>query len=100
MGKPAIILSKDDFQNLLAKLKSLDDKLEELNPTIASEEKLVTNDQLSELMQVSKRTLQNWRDEGLITYTQIGKKILYRMSDVQECIEKHQKHAFAPPKDY
>lgn len=99
MAFSAIIFSKDEYENLLERIDNIPQQLQETNAGIPPEERMITNDQLSELMQVSKRTLQNWRDDGLITYTQIGKKILYQMSDVKICIEKHRKHAFAPPKE-
>ena len=35
------------------------------------------NDALSRKLKVSTRTLQNWRDGGLIKFSQIGKKIYY-----------------------
>ncbi|WP_460672948.1 helix-turn-helix domain-containing protein [Larkinella ripae] len=35
------------------------------------------NEDLCKLLSVSKRSLQNWRDEGLIEFSQIGHKIYY-----------------------
>ncbi len=35
------------------------------------------NEALSRKLNVSKRTLQNWRDGGLIEFSQIGHKIYY-----------------------
>ena len=40
-------------------------------------------------LDISKRTLQNFRDKGLIPYSQIGHKCFYKPEDIKEFIEKH-----------
>ena len=45
-------------------------------------------------MHISKRTAQTWRDEGKISFSQIGNKIYYRMSDVQTLLNKNYNKAF------
>ena len=44
-------------------------------------------------MNISKRTAQTWRDEGLISYSQVGSKIYYRMSDVQKLLDSNYNQA-------
>ena len=39
------------------------------------------------LLNVSKRTLQTYRDKKLLPYTSIGGKFFYRESDVAEYLE-------------
>ena len=34
-------------------------------------------------MNISKRTAQFWRDNGVINFIQIGSKIYYKLSDVE-----------------
>lgn len=41
------------------------------------------------LLKVSKRTLQNYRDNGSLPYSQISGKIYFRAADIQEYLEKH-----------
>ena len=38
---------------------------------------------------VSLRTLQEWRDTGLIPFIQIKGKIIYRQSDIDKLLQKH-----------
>jgi len=41
------------------------------------------------ILRISKRTLQNYRDEGRIKYIRISRKtILYRIKDVEELLMK------------
>lgn len=45
-----------------------------------------TNDEFMNLMTISIRTAQLWRDQGLISYSQISGKIYYRLSDIQKLL--------------
>ncbi|NVN97670.1 helix-turn-helix domain-containing protein [Candidatus Nomurabacteria bacterium] len=48
------------------------------------------------LLKVSKRTLQSYRDNGILAYSQIGGKIYFRASDIQDHLEKHYNKTFNP----
>jgi hypothetical protein len=41
------------------------------------------------LMSISVRTSQLWRDQELISYSQISGKIYYRMSDIQKLLDEN-----------
>ena len=53
-----------------------------------------TSKSLSEYLHVSTRTLQNWRDEGAISFTQVKDVILYSIEDVEAFLKKHKRVAF------
>lgn len=50
-------------------------------------EKCLTNNEVSKLLNLSTRTLQDWRDNGVISYIQISGKILYRQTDILKLLE-------------
>lgn len=50
-------------------------------------EKYLTNNEVSKLLNLSTRTLQDWRDNGVISYIQISGKILYRQTDILKLLE-------------
>jgi len=50
-------------------------------------EKFLSNNEVSKLLKLSTRTLQDWRDNGIISYIQISGKILYRQSDILKLLE-------------
>ena len=54
-------------------------------------ERFLSNHEVSKKLNVSLRTLQEWRDTGLIPFIQIKGKIIYRQSDIDKL---HQKHYF------
>lgn len=45
-------------------------------------EKYLTNREVCQLLHISSRTLQNWRDTGKIQYIRLKGKILYNESEV------------------
>ena len=89
----AIILSKEQFQELNKRLDEISNRLstKEVNP-----EQFVDNTDFLQLMKISKRTAQNWRDEGKIAFSQVGGKIYYRYGDIEELLKQHYNRAFAP----
>ena len=88
----AIILSTQQYTDLVNRLEELNKKLEEKqkNP----QDTFLDNQEFLQLMNISKRTAQTWRDEGVISFSQIGSKIYYRMSDVQKLLDNNYRKAF------
>ena len=79
-----ITIESDAFAQIMGKLKSLEEKFVEMKYQAETplSEKWLDNAELCQLLQISKRTLQSYRDDRLINYSQIGAKIYYRASDV------------------
>lgn len=46
-------------------------------------EKWMNNAEVCGLLQISLRTLQSYRDTGVLPYSQIGRKCYYKTSDVE-----------------
>ena len=72
----------------LAEIKSL-----LLEKQKAPEDTILDNKDFIKLMGISARTAQQWRDDGLIQFSQIGNKIFYRMSDVLMLLDSNLKSA-------
>lgn len=69
---------------------SLREVVTELNSrTKKSEKEFVGNDEFMELMGISKRTAQAWRDEGVIAFSQVRSKIYYSMTDIAKLMQEH-----------
>ncbi len=52
-------------------------------------EKFLSNRDVCQMLHVSSRTLQDWRDTGKIPFIQIKGKILYKESEIVKYIEQH-----------
>lgn len=76
----AFFLSLDKLSSALERVFS------SRKPTL-NEESFYTDEELSKKLKISRRSLQDYRNEGRIPYIKLGGKILYRSSDVEKLLE-------------
>ena len=50
-------------------------------------ERYLTDREVAQILKVSRRTLQEYRNDGLIPYILLGGKVLYRESDLERVLE-------------
>ena len=86
------ILSKAQFAELTSRLDSLQNQLS--TQTSTSKKSFMDNEEFIELMGISKRTAQCWRDEGKISFSQVGNKIYYKQSDVDKLLAENYNKSF------
>lgn len=87
-----ITIQSQAFQELVGKLEAINNRLnvKEKEP----KEQWLDNQELMKLLKISKRTAQHYRDSGLISFSQVGNKIYYKLSDVEELLKSHYNKAF------
>jgi hypothetical protein len=56
--------------------------------TIAGNEGLIGEIETAKHVNVCKRTLVNWRNQGLVPWYKIGGRVLYRLSEVDRVINE------------
>jgi hypothetical protein len=88
----AIILTSEQYKEMLEKMNQILEMVQ--NPDTNPKAAFVDNADFIQLMNISKRTAQTWRDEGIISFSQIGSKIYYRMEDVKELLDKNYNKGF------
>lgn len=76
------------FENV-DKLLDLIKETFENNSSALNGERYLTNNDVTNMLHVSLRTLQDWRDTGKIAYIQISGKVLYKESDVISLLEEN-----------
>ena len=54
-------------------------------PTLGGE-RFPTDREVSARLKVSRRTLQDYRNNGMVSYYQLGGKILYKESDIEKLV--------------
>lgn len=62
-------------------------------PTLCGE-RFLTDREVSARLKVSRRTLQDYRNNGIIAYYQLGGKILYKESDIERMLAANYREAF------
>ena len=75
--------------HFMGSLDRLLDNVEHLNG-----ERFFTDKEVSARLKVSRRTLQDYRNEGRIAYIQLGGKILYRESDIERMLADSYRSAY------
>ena len=79
-----------NFDRLLALLEKL---LEKRQPSAYGDE-LLTDKEVADLLRVSRRTLQEYRNERLLPYIILGGKALYPESGLREVLEANYRKPF------
>lgn len=86
-----LMISREEFTALLEEMRELKSiVLAERQP----QEQLLDNTEFVRLLNISTRTAQIWRDEGKVAFSQIGKKIYYRFSDIMHLMDRFKKEPF------
>ncbi len=83
----AVILTKERYNELVSRLDQLEISLESNQKP--SQETFLDNQEFIQLMDISKQTAQTWRDEGKVSFSQIGSKIYFKMKDVEVLSDKN-----------
>lgn len=92
----AVILPKEQFEELLQRMDKIQTALVEKQKE--PKDVFLDNQEFLQVMNISKRTAQSWRDEGIVSFSQVGSKIYYRMSDVQKLLDNNYRKAFKSAK--
>ena len=66
---------------------------ENFRPVLGGE-RCLTDREVAKLLKTCRRTLQEYRDAGRMSYIQLGGKILYRESDIERLLLEGYREAF------
>ncbi len=83
-------MEADDMQVVLSALKGVSKRIKEVAQThkpLFGGEHFLTSKEVCERLYISPRTLQDYRDRGIIPYTQFAGKILYKASDLEKMLK-------------
>ena len=76
--------------DFIQRLQDVEEKLKKLQHI---KDVFLDNQEFIQTMKISKRTAQTWRDEGVIAFSQVGYKIYYRVSDIEDWLNKNRSRA-------
>ena len=79
---------KEFISSLDSMLSGIESIVKHYKPHLNGE-RFLSNHEVSKKLNVSLRTLQEWRDTGLIPFIQIKGKIIYRQRDIDKLLQKH-----------
>ena len=83
-----------EFGNSLDRLlDGIENFMANSRPTLGGE-RFLTDREVSARLKVSRRTLQDYRNSGVVSYYQLGGKILYKESDIERMLAANYREAF------
>lgn len=83
---------------LIRTLDRIDAKLETKSKEQPLSEVWLDVSETCQVLKISKRTLQHYRDNGILPFSQISGKIYFRAADIEEHLKNHMVEAFASKK--
>lgn len=84
-----IAIDKSTYDDMLNGIKKTIKEIQSLAEVHNIQSDWVENGELAEMLGISKRQLQGYRERGLIGYSYIGRKIYYRRQDIDKLILLH-----------
>jgi hypothetical protein len=101
---PSLMSFDEMYVKLLDSIRRLSDEIDDIKELLAEQNKYrfgdqyLTNEELVDLLKISRRTVQSWRKQGIIPFIMLEKKIYYRLSDLEKMFEHEFKSQFAARK--
>ena len=87
-----ILLPETEYEELTAKIDQVNEKLDDLFSNPPQDSKCLdwlTSDEVIKLLQISRKTLQNYRDDNLIGFTRINRKIYYSKAEIEQLLREN-----------
>lgn len=78
-----------EMEEIIARLDKIDKKIESINKEKSLTGLLLTSKEASKALMVSPRSLQTYRDRGLIPFIQFGREVRFRPEDIQQFLKDH-----------
>lgn len=82
--------NSEEIKELLTAIDEVAENLEVGLDSLSSShsvERYLNNNQVCEMLHLSQRTLQDYRDKGKIAFYKLEGKILYKLSDIEKMLE-------------
>ncbi len=83
-----VAIEKRTFEQMIQRLEDFAKQVNALCGQSRRNENCLDNKQVCELLKISPRTLQTYRDTGVLPYSQIGRKCYYKDSDIEQFINQ------------
>ena len=98
-GNIRLLTPENDMRvrSVFSSLEDLSKRVEKIrdnNKPSLDGERYYTDKELAVKLKVSRRSLQDYRNNGILPYTRIGGRILYRASDIERTLMDEYKEAY------
>lgn len=80
----------EQLESMLGGIENMNEK----SKASFGNERFLTDREVSARLKVSRRTLQDYRNNGTVAYYQLGGKILYKESDIERMLLANYRESF------
>lgn len=87
-----IAIKSKTFEQMKERFKGFSNQVKDLCGDNQDKEQWLGNEDVCALLQISLRTLQSYRDSGMLPFSLIGRKCYYRVSDMQQLIDNSKRN--------
>lgn len=84
-----ITFESDAFRQIVNQINGLSQKIDENIRKQPLSDVWLDIQETCQLLKISKRTLQAYRDTGILSYSQIGGKIYFKAADIDAHLKNH-----------
>ena len=88
-----IAIKSKTFEQMKERFKGFSNQVKDLCGDNQDKEQWLGNEDVCALLQISLRTLQSYRDSGMLPFSLIARKCDYRVSDMQQLIDNSKKES-------
>lgn len=85
----AMVIIKDDEKFLREMLNAIEAKLQEHKSFAVSSDDILSSKEVQDLLHISPKQFYQLRKEGRIAYSQVGRKIYVKRSEIERYINAH-----------
>jgi hypothetical protein len=82
-----VVIEAKTLQEMLDRLAAIEQRIEPKGES--PEHQWLDNQEFCQFLKISKRTAQNYRDQGIVAFSQIGSKVYYKLADVHALLESN-----------
>ncbi len=83
-----IMVSRSHYEDLLLRANKVIQNETERSNAILEQESYYNTEEVMALLKVSRQTIKNWRDEGILPYRKFGRKVLFKTEDLEKLEHK------------
>ena len=82
-----ILIKESHLASIIGKVRELEQEVRTLRSKHQTAKKVLTNDDMRELLHVKNKLLKKYRDSGLLDYSYAGGKYWYTLEDVRRFLK-------------
>lgn len=82
-----VAIEKNEYEQLIGSIKKAATEIRTIAEECSINSEWVENSELAEILRLSKRQLQGYRERGVLGFSTIGRKIYYRRTGVEKLIK-------------